>query len=89
MNASSMPQESEVMHEALNDLLPDALAERTKDILQAVERRLRAHRIDEAINRREHLDIIKALLNEHRSDVMSDVAALMATKTEKETPCPS
>ncbi len=55
----------------------DALATQTKDVLAAVERRLRDHRIDQAVNRREHLDIITGLLNEHRSDVLADVAKLM------------
>ena len=67
----------------------DALATQTKDVLTAVDRRNRAHDIDQSINRREHLDVIKTLLNEHRSDVLSDVAALMAAQKEKETVCPS
>ena len=52
-------------------------AKHTKDVLQAVDRRLEDFRCEQAMKRREHLVQVKALLHEHRSDVFADVAKLM------------
>ena len=57
-------------------------ATQAKDIMQAVDRRLKAFRVEQAINRTEHLDVIRTMLHEHRSDVYSDVARLTQSKVD-------
>ena len=66
-----------VDHEGQPIPVPGVLAEQTANVLQAVDRRIDAYNREQAIKRAQHLDTIKMLLAEHRSDVFSDVAKLM------------
>ena len=56
-------------------------AEQTNDIMNAVDRRFRDFRIEQAIKRKEHTEAIVTLLHEHRADVFSDVAKLVGKDT--------
>ena len=73
------PGEDPIGHEGQPIPRPGVLAEQTSNVLQAVDRRIEEFRRDQAIARADHLQVIRTMLNEHRSDVFSDVAKLMET----------
>ncbi len=57
------------------------LAEQISYVLQAIDRRYEDFRRDQAIARSDHLDAIRTMLNEHRCDVLSNIAKLMQPNT--------
>ncbi len=61
--------------------VPEFSAEQTNDIMNAVDRRFRDFRIEQAIKRKDHFDAIKTLLHVHRADVFADVAKLVGKDT--------